>query len=136
MSLSKQELFDRIRRDCWQQELSIRALSKKYAVHRRLVREALASPVPKPRKRPARTSPRMEPYKPYKRDAVKTLSEFRARSTGERVSPCCGARRGRGARQPSPRARQLRACLRTGSVGMPTPVSRQENVGGGRHRGG
>ncbi|MFJ8637486.1 IS21 family transposase [Streptomyces sp. NPDC093568] len=63
MSLSKQELFDRIRRDNWQQQLSIRALSKKYGVHRRLVREALASPVPKPRKPPARTSPRMEPYK-------------------------------------------------------------------------
>ncbi|MFI7415599.1 IS21 family transposase [Streptomyces sp. NPDC049627] len=62
MSLSKQELFDRIRRDSWQQQLSIRALSKKYGVHRRLVREALASPVPKPRKPPVRTSPRMEPY--------------------------------------------------------------------------
>ncbi|MFK4272831.1 hypothetical protein [Streptomyces milbemycinicus] len=60
MSLSKQELFDWIRRDSWQQQLSIRALSKKYGVHRRLVREALASPVPKPRKRPARPSPRME----------------------------------------------------------------------------
>ncbi|MGW9033178.1 IS21 family transposase, partial [Streptomyces sp. NPDC055722] len=63
MSLSKQELFDRIRRDSWQQQMSIRALSRKYSVHRRLVREALASPVPKPRKRPVRTSPLMEPYK-------------------------------------------------------------------------
>lgn len=63
MSLSKQELFDRIRRDSWQQQMSIRALSRKYGVHRRLVREALASPVPAPRRRPARTSPRMEPYK-------------------------------------------------------------------------
>ncbi|MER5717547.1 IS21 family transposase [Streptomyces sp. NPDC002132] len=63
MSLSKQELFDRIRRDSWQQQMSIRALSRKYGVHRRLVREALASPVPTPRRRPARTSPRMEPYK-------------------------------------------------------------------------
>ncbi|MEV6501529.1 IS21 family transposase [Streptomyces prunicolor] len=63
MSLSKQELFDRIRRDSWQLKLSVRALSRKYGVHRRLVREALASPVAKPRKRPVRTSPRMEPYK-------------------------------------------------------------------------
>ncbi|MFJ8531758.1 IS21 family transposase [Streptomyces sp. NPDC093591] len=63
MSLSKQELFDRLRRDSWQQQLSIRALSRKYGVHRRLVREALASPVPQPRKRPVRISPRMEPYK-------------------------------------------------------------------------
>ncbi|WP_210583232.1 transposase [Streptomyces sp. GESEQ-35] len=50
MALSKQELFDRIRRDSWQRKLSIRALSRKYGVHRRLVREALASPVAKPRK--------------------------------------------------------------------------------------
>ncbi|UXY25174.1 IS21 family transposase [Streptomyces sp. HUAS TT20] len=63
MSLSKQELFDRIRRDSWQRQLSIRALSKKYGVHRRLVREALSSPVPTPRRRAVRTSPRMEPYK-------------------------------------------------------------------------
>lgn len=33
------ELFDRIRRDSWQSGLSIRALSKKYGVHRRLMRE-------------------------------------------------------------------------------------------------
>ncbi|WP_427925258.1 IS21 family transposase [Streptomyces sp. cg40] len=63
MALSKQELFDRIRRDSWQLKLSIRALSRKYGVHRRLVREALASPVANPRKRPVRISPRMEPYK-------------------------------------------------------------------------
>jgi hypothetical protein len=63
MSLSKQELFDRIRRDSWQQQLSVRALSRKYGVHRRLVREALSSPVPTPRRKPVRVSPRMQPYK-------------------------------------------------------------------------
>jgi transposase len=63
MSLSKQELFDRIRRDSWQQKLSIRALSRKYGVHRRLVREALTSSMVAPRKMPRRVSPRMEPYK-------------------------------------------------------------------------
>jgi hypothetical protein len=63
MSLSKQELFDRIRRDSRQQQLPIRALSKKYGVHRRLVREALSSPVPTPRRRAVRRSPRMEPSK-------------------------------------------------------------------------
>jgi hypothetical protein len=47
MSLSTQELFDQIHRDSWQLGLSIGALSKKYGVHRRLVR----------------TSPRMELYK-------------------------------------------------------------------------
>jgi transposase len=57
--LSTQELFDRIRRDSWQRQMSIRALSRKYGVHRRLVREALSSPVPTPRRRPVRTSPRI-----------------------------------------------------------------------------
>lgn len=61
--MSKQELFARIRRDSWQRQMSIRALSRKYGVHRRLVREALSSPVPTPRRRTVRTSPRMEPYK-------------------------------------------------------------------------
>ncbi len=61
LALSKQELFNRIRRDRWQ--LGLRALSRKYGVHRRLVRDAPASPVAQPRKRPVRISPRMEPYK-------------------------------------------------------------------------
>ncbi|WNI33392.1 hypothetical protein [Streptomyces sp. ITFR-6] len=61
--MSKQELFDRIRRDSWQQKLSIRSLSRKYGVHRRLVREALTSSMVAPRKMPRRVSPRMEPYK-------------------------------------------------------------------------
>lgn len=52
-----------IRRDSWQLGLSVRALSRKHGVHRRLVREALASPVPLPRKRPTPTYWRMEPYK-------------------------------------------------------------------------
>ncbi|RVU20948.1 hypothetical protein EOT10_26865 [Streptomyces antnestii] len=46
MELSKEELFLRIRRDSWQEGLSMRALARKFGVHRRLVREALASPVP------------------------------------------------------------------------------------------
>ena len=69
VDLSKDELFLRIRRDSWQEGLSIRALSRKYGVHRRLVREALASPSPKPRKTPVRRSPRLEPFK-------KTIDEW------------------------------------------------------------
>ncbi|XXZ52749.1 IS21 family transposase [Streptomyces cavourensis] len=63
MELSREELFLRIRRDSWQEGLSMRALARKYGVHRRLVRDALASPVPKPRKTPVRSSPRLEPLK-------------------------------------------------------------------------
>jgi transposase len=49
---SKVELFEQVRRDHDQEGLSKRALALKYGVHRRMVREALASPVPPPRKRP------------------------------------------------------------------------------------
>lgn len=64
MSLSKQELFDRIRRDSWQQKPLIRALSRKYGVHRRLVCEVtLTSSMAASRKAPRRVSPRMEPCK-------------------------------------------------------------------------
>ena len=41
---------------------SIRELAERYHVHRRTVRQALASAVPPPRKTPARTSPRLTPF--------------------------------------------------------------------------
>ncbi|MFG2785743.1 IS21 family transposase [Streptomyces prunicolor] len=61
--MTKEEIYLRIRRDSWREGLSIRALARKYGVHRRLVREALASPTPKPRRPPVRRSPRLDPYK-------------------------------------------------------------------------
>ncbi|MFB9370679.1 IS21 family transposase [Kitasatospora albolonga] len=60
---SKEELFLLIRRDSWREGLSVRALARKYGVHRRLVREALCSAVPTPRRTPRRHSPRLEPFK-------------------------------------------------------------------------
>ncbi|MFB7248907.1 IS21 family transposase [Streptomyces populi] len=60
---SKEELFLLIRRDSWREGLSVRALARKYGVHRRLVREALCSAVPPPRRTPRRHSPRLEPFK-------------------------------------------------------------------------
>jgi transposase len=56
MGRDKVELFAAIRED-HRQGLGIRALAGKYGVHRRMVREALASPVPAPRKTPVRESP-------------------------------------------------------------------------------
>lgn len=41
----------------------MRALARKYGVHRRLVREALTRAEPVPRKTPERRSPRLEPFK-------------------------------------------------------------------------
>ncbi|MFJ2034376.1 IS21 family transposase [Streptosporangium sp. NPDC087985] len=63
MALTKVELFDQIRRDSWREGLGVRALARKYGVHRRLVREALTQPEPTPRKTPKRRSPQLEPFK-------------------------------------------------------------------------
>jgi transposase len=57
------ELYERIRRDARVDGLSIRALAGKHHVHRRTVREALASSVPAPRKTPERDAPALGPYK-------------------------------------------------------------------------
>jgi transposase len=53
---SRVELFEQIRRDRVREGLSIRALAARHGVHRRAVRQALASPVP-----PAKRAPRSRP---------------------------------------------------------------------------
>ena len=60
---SRVELFAAIRRDARVDSLSIRELADKHHVHRRTARQALASAIPPPRRTPARTSPRLEPFK-------------------------------------------------------------------------
>jgi hypothetical protein len=57
MGRDKVELYARIREDHRQLGLGVRALSRRHGVHRRMVREALASPVPASRKTPVRQSP-------------------------------------------------------------------------------
>ncbi len=56
------EQFERIRRDHRDEGLSIRALAVRHGVHRRTVRQALASAVPLPRKAPARVAPVLGPH--------------------------------------------------------------------------
>ncbi len=60
---SRVELFERIRRDRRREQLSIRELAERHGVHRRAVRQALASPLPPPRKAyPPRQRPAIEPW--------------------------------------------------------------------------
>lgn len=63
MARSRVELFERIRRDRRIEGLSIRELAERHRVHRRTVRQALASAVPPPRQAYSRRSrPAIDPY--------------------------------------------------------------------------
>ena len=60
---SRVELFEQIRGDRRRERLSIRELAERHGVHRRTVRQALASAVPPPRKEyPPRPRPAIEPW--------------------------------------------------------------------------
>lgn len=62
---SRVEQFEQIRRDREREGLSIRALARRHGVHRRAVRQALASPLPPPRRRPEdRPAPKLGAYRP------------------------------------------------------------------------
>jgi transposase len=64
MHRSKVELFAAIRRDSRIEDLSVRALARKHGVHRRIVREALSSAFPRPRKKLPPRKSRLDPFKP------------------------------------------------------------------------
>ena len=61
---SRVETFEQIRRDRDREGLSIRALAERHGVHRRAVRQALASPLPVARTRPeGRPAPKLGSYR-------------------------------------------------------------------------
>jgi len=57
-------VYEQIRKAHEREALGIRALSRRFRVHRRDVRQALVSAVPLPRKVPARPAPRLDCWKP------------------------------------------------------------------------
>jgi len=58
------ELFEGTRRDKREEGLTVRALARRHKVHRRTVRQALASALPPPRIVPPRPAPVMGPLRP------------------------------------------------------------------------
>lgn len=61
---SRVEQFEQIRRDRDREGLSIRALAERHGVHRRAVRQALASPLPPAKRAPAgRPAPKLGEYR-------------------------------------------------------------------------
>src|SRR4051812_28066347 len=61
---SRVELFEQIRRDRDREGLSIRALAERHGVHRRAVRQALASPLPPAKRAPSsRPAPKLGAYR-------------------------------------------------------------------------
>ena len=62
--MGRVELFAAIRRDARVEELSIRALAERHGVHRRTVRQALASAAPPARKPRVLAAPKLDPAKP------------------------------------------------------------------------
>jgi transposase len=56
------ELFERIRRDRREEEVSIRTLARRHKVHRRTVRQALVAALPPPRKPVVRPAPVLGPH--------------------------------------------------------------------------
>jgi transposase len=113
------ELFERIRRDKREEKgLSVRALARRHHVHRRTVRQALASALPPPRATPRREAPVMGPWIGTVREWLVADREAprKQRHTARRIWQRLVEEKGAGVAESTVRqtVRELRAELESG----------------------
>ncbi len=130
--MSRVEIYERIRRDHEQEELSIRALAVRHGVHRRTVRQALASATPPARKIPERDRPVMGPYEELVREWLRADRDApkKQRHTARRVWQRLVEEKGAGVAESTVRdfVRQVRAEL--AAEQLPAVPIAQEHLAG------
>jgi len=91
----KVELFEQIRREYRFGVGTIRGVAKQFGVHRRIVRQAMASAVPPHRKVPMRSQPKLEPVKEFIDEILQADQQAprKQRHTAHRIWQRIGAER-------------------------------------------
>ena len=89
------ELFEQIRREYRFGVGTIRGVAKQFGVHRRIVRQAMASAVPPHRKVPMRSQPKLEPVKEFIDEILQADQQAprKQRHTAHRIWQRIGAER-------------------------------------------